>query len=598
MTLLHGFVEVQGARDLVIEGISDAVASLQEQQDLYSLSFTPEAVDVFEHRSSATLVLCPDVGCGGNRWLVALYQALRAVFVQCGEQERFAEGWTPHVSIASFGTSTAAREKAALYRNALAAGLDSIPVYGVTLFERNTHNGKFQATATIPFSRRPPSAGRANVNGFLSDFGAAWNQYFHGMSTPVLAEVERACRDVTGTSSTVKVCVYGSHAVDAALPGISDVDAVIEVHLADASALPATATKSFLVNVANVLEAQHPNCVARLRKASVAGGETLHILTVKLWPSTPSVDLIVCFFQSNRVPVDKTSAFAQDAQSDSAMLIKYVARSGRQEVFQGTLRIIKLWAYRRHVYGLGFLGGGGWAVWLARVLSDARDERAANNPAELAKLFFYSAAAWTQPICVDLCEETAGSPTVPSEPQKPLQVLAPYSGNDHGRNATRSTVTCIRAELQRATGLMASCDSSRATLEEVLRPLTMTELLSPPCTWALMVEVSAAQKDDNVTMAEWKVRGSMEIIGLLVSLEHRLGDPTLIRPCLKPIVLREMLVWVFVLAANPVEIANFCAREQMALQAALCTTSLEISCLPGKAALAHMSVLARASHEA
>jgi len=105
ITLLHGFVEADyGCLDLVktfvrqaIRAATVAVSSSTDESPGHLTFSTPDALDVFEHRESATLVARPDKHCSGTQGLYRRYEALRVQFRSCDGQERHSvRGWRPH----------------------------------------------------------------------------------------------------------------------------------------------------------------------------------------------------------------------------------------------------------------------------------------------------------------------------------------------------------------------------------------------------------------------------------------------------------------------------------------------------------------------
>lgn len=53
--------------------------------------------------------------------------------------------------------------------------------------------------------------------------------HFKGRSSGILWELQRACQSVAGDTMRVGISEYGSYAMDASLPLLSDIDAVIEL---------------------------------------------------------------------------------------------------------------------------------------------------------------------------------------------------------------------------------------------------------------------------------------------------------------------------------------------------------------------------------
>ena len=169
-------------------------------------------------------------------------------------------------------------------------------------------------------------------------------------------------------SAIVRIPRFGSDLVF-----FSDVDTILRVKPVSKSsnaALQQISNTRLLQAVASQLKAFYENVKTRLR---VARGGDLFILTVKLLPQTPPIDILLCLVNFEGIPINEASTFAMEAILVSEEILE-VARSAPSlaqvdavRVFQGALRLIKLWAYNREVYGasMGFLGGGGWATFFA-----------------------------------------------------------------------------------------------------------------------------------------------------------------------------------------------------------------------------------------
>merc|ERR1712038_1253323 len=99
-------------------------------------------------------------------------------------------------------------------------------------------------------------------------------------------------------------------------------------------------------------------------RVSNSGSKHLYILTIKLAPQYPSLDLMVSRLDSNEEPIDDLSVDAINTVKDSNTIVATIHSLQRVEVISGALRIIKLWANNRKIYGtrFGFLGGGGWVI--------------------------------------------------------------------------------------------------------------------------------------------------------------------------------------------------------------------------------------------
>jgi len=238
ITLLHGFVELScgSFRELAMQAICDAVNMVQGTSEEWKLCFTESSLDAFEHRASATLIARADIQHPTMKWVMQLYKALTTTFLQCREQEsRFDDGWTPHVSLGTFGTTFAAREEASrrAQDGRWIQNETFVPVHGITMFERSTVDGNFYAVASVPFEKSTIKDCSVSIEPLLQDACASYASNFKGTCSGVLLEIHRACQAVVDDKVHTKLSVYGSHAMDAALPPFSDIDAVIEVTAVD-----------------------------------------------------------------------------------------------------------------------------------------------------------------------------------------------------------------------------------------------------------------------------------------------------------------------------------------------------------------------------
>lgn len=235
ITLLHCFVDLSSSnfRELAIQTIREAFDAAEDARRECALRFTESSLDVFEHRASATLIARPDMQHPSMTWLVDLYKLLTTTFQQCHDQEsRFNEGWTPHLSLGTFGQAMVAREEASrrIKDGRWIHEATNVPVDGVTIFERSSADGTFYAVASVPFERD------GNIGGSLSSNSiSSFASNFRGSSSGVYWEIQRACKAVAGDSVHVNLLMSGSHALGAALPMLSDLDAIIEIAATDDS---------------------------------------------------------------------------------------------------------------------------------------------------------------------------------------------------------------------------------------------------------------------------------------------------------------------------------------------------------------------------
>lgn len=139
------------------------------------------------------------------------------------------------MSIGGFGSAAAARSEAnsILSRGAWPRGTQEIAVHAIGIYQRDPNDGKFYAVSSIPLLPRPKNVVQCSTRDFLRDAGALWSHHMRGVCVPALFDVERTCQAAVASQTDgqmeAKVQVYGSHAMNASLATLSDVDAVIEV---------------------------------------------------------------------------------------------------------------------------------------------------------------------------------------------------------------------------------------------------------------------------------------------------------------------------------------------------------------------------------
>ena len=150
--------------------------------------------------------------------------------------------YCPVVSLGAFGSACAARTHAK--QGCMLNGV-RIPVHGITVFQRSVVDSKFYAKDVIPFLSRsvPRNLLTCKTASFLKDAGASWNSAFSSRSDTILSEVKRACREIAHGAC---LYVYGSHALEATLPGISDIDVFVEV--------ASKSAKDFLGEIADFIQ--------------------------------------------------------------------------------------------------------------------------------------------------------------------------------------------------------------------------------------------------------------------------------------------------------------------------------------------------------
>jgi hypothetical protein len=184
------------------------------------------------------------------------------------------------------------------------------------------------------------------------------------------------------------------------------------------------------------------------------------------------------------------------------------------------VRIIKLWANRRRIYGssAGYLGGGGWAILLAWVLENKADwkdmvssDDITKAARQLAIYFFRNVfTLWSNTNMVAL---RGSSPPQIQEERNSIVVIPPKSGGNFGRSSTKSTTQQTWQELRRAAQLLRDSKGD-SNLETCLMPYVEESLE----VLALEVEIASSIKP-----AEVKARGATLALSATVALERVLS---------------------------------------------------------------------------
>lgn len=567
ITLLHGFAELMcdESRNHAMQAVEAAVQQTVASVRDCAVPFSRESLTVFEHRSSATLVGVPDGPC---RWLKALYQALRTEFRFCDEQEsRFLEGWSPHVSLGRFGSGGEARQAAnrMVSDGSWFNGRSYVPAQAVVIYQRDSEDRKFYAAATFPLERKPQNVQNSKPREFLVDAGASLSSYFSKQSAPYMSDIERVCSATLAAMSNgsleAKLKRYGSCNLGASLPFISDIDAVVELSPKQGERAHQPVSQSgFLRGVGERLKSIHPNAKVRTRIAGT-NGVALWFLTLKINPRAPPVDLMACQCTSGGAPVDAIAKAAIDSIEDGRLVVEELGKTPQGsssviEAFEGALRLCKLWAYRRQIYGaaLGFLGGGGWALLIAKFMTkglrsgDLRLEETVENGLDikaaainiLSYCFKEMELSWNQGVIALSETQTSTETRDIALARGTISVVAPVSGGDFARNTTRSTVESIANEIQRANAIMSGGSA------DFFLPMTQAEFLTQGSS-ILFLEIDVgkvAGLQGGPCLPEAKSWASRQILQTLVSLESELGDATLIRPFSRPVRIKGKLVYL------------------------------------------------------
>jgi hypothetical protein len=495
------------------------------------------------------------------------------------------------VSLGSFTNTSEAREEMnhLLSKDSFYGNESKINIYGIGLFQRDAMDGQFYMVTSVPLVQH-----HLSTSTILDDAGKSASTSMNGISSIVLTEVDRACKHVTKNLKQIQLeatlQTYGSHELGFSLPGISDIDAVLNLKSLSPSNdafIKSMNSNSFLEAVASRLSLLHKNSKIRIR-VSNTGDNSLSILTVKLAHQYPSLDLLVCKLNSFHKTIDKASNYVMNVIKDSEVILSSIRSIQRNvpldavEVICGTLRIIKFWANQRQIYGTkaGFLGGGAWAILLLELLHKSDEvellllfEEATVVAAskKMTSYFFNNILSfWSNENVVTLSGHDTNESSVIEQAARlvfkrnSMAVLAPISGGNFGRSSTQSTTLTTKAELLRAQELLKGEPDFEGSFLNTFKMdygSLLTLELYPP---------SWDSKTSSPKPSEVKAWGTTQMLSLLVTLERSV-NPNSIRPI--STILRKKASFVFLIGIQELSTAamtllnDFIVKQTVTLEA-------------------------------
>lgn len=416
----------------------------------------------------------------------------------------------------------------------------SINAYGVGLYRRGAMDGKFHIVHSVPLLHNRPRYS------LLDDSGISASTHMRRYSSIVLKEIELACDHVAKClgSNRIKQSLqcYGSHAHDIAIPRISDIDVIVKLIPTEPNKtlyLKEIDCKFFLQEVGRTILRYHNNAKLRIR-ISKTETASLHILTVKMASEYPSLDLMVCKLNQEESPIDDKSTHVYKALEDSEvilssfMTLQSIHPKAGQSV-RGALRIIKMWAHQRGIYGtqLGFLSGGAWTVLLIYVLNKIEREELlpllevdsiAISSKKIVSCFFkHVLQLWSIDGYVAKIDTKDGDviPNYQSQKYGRMTVIAPASGGNFGRSSTESTTLCTYFELER----MLLKVKSREEINDIFQ----TAQIFGDSMISLKIDLSpdSQSKSPFLKPAEIKAWAASKMLSLIVALETIIPSKTI-----------------------------------------------------------------------
>lgn len=601
LTMLHGFVELNSdeSRRLAAKSIEGA-ASLALEGTNFSLFFDENSLTVFEHRASASLVYVPTKSSDSNLWLWALYSILRAFFPQCDDQEvRFNDGWCPHgkfdadgclltnifmiVTIGTYPTVELAR--LAAKKNVLAGTKLQLNAQSLGVFQRSHDDGKFYLISGVPLVHSNHNTSHLtaisrNVSTFINDAGSYSWTCFKSVADLTVSEVHRSCQWVLEkywVGLAAKVRPYGSYLLSSSILGISDIDLIVDIAPRVLEvALDAFDELLFFRRLKTRLRQVYSRSNVRLRLAGTPGDAHFYILTVKLEPHLPSMDLMLNVhgaFHSTSAAIGRGSE-PEKSIEDSLCILGLIGNA--KSDFTAALRLVKAWAFRRHIYGnaVGYLGGGGWAVLLAYHMllnsgANTANHKGTRHSLAVSFLLRLPAMLKNSPVDFDLRGSLLTRVALPGDDgpsdDAPLHIWSPISRKNHARNSTNGTHKTMIFEAERARLLLlkrhhfASLDEE---FEEVMAPLEREHVYGAAI---FKIAICFRHHDIQASVQELRAWLCRQALTLMLSFEREYGIVgSDVRPQCRTERIQEKLM--ITMAANFIVAPSFVERRKLALQ--------------------------------
>lgn len=305
------------------------------------------------------------------------------------------------------------------------------------------------------------------------------------------------------------------------------------------------------------------------------------------------MDIALCICDGEGMPVNSSSQVALDSLMTGQTILRSLHNAGGlvlEKAYKQALRIVKVWAMHKDIYGssTGFLGGGGYAVWLANACLlfweqqgqyvKANMSRPNDGLVEkLVRYFFNSVTSVpVESFCLGIelrsehGQENESTSTIHHRRHRPgtLSIRAPCDstgGSDFGRSTTRSTAQRIVTEMRNASSFLSSRNSGgdlrRSLLELLKQPCSLENFLSQ-FPYVILMTVSCANPDSTsltftkpqhlhnnlAKPAEWKAWGNTQFLNIVVSLEtdgastiHSFDPSQMMHPKSKPVTRRTSL---------------------------------------------------------
>ncbi|MEL6344112.1 MAG: poly(A) polymerase [Myxococcota bacterium] len=479
ITLLYGFIP-----PAMLSEAADVISEMLARMKGFTLTLSH--VDEFSLPDERVLYLAPDRA--GQRKLVALQQSMKQLFPQCTEQDR-GERFTPHLTLARIPGDI----EEPLGMDAVAP--IAFPVEEVALMAREA-TGPFEVRYAVPFDggliEVNPRSPAADLAGALAEQGIS------AIRAPHRQAAMRAVQEAAELLTNVGIYPIGSTRLGVDGPD-SDLDILMVGHSPRRTALAALLAALDDVEMARMVEdARAPVLKLRLR------GTDIDLLYARYPADQP-------LRSPERVPLaaldalDPRSRQAINGSLEAQSLLNHVHNA--PERWRTALRGLRSWAAARQLdaHAAGYPSGVAWAI-IAAVAPDA------NTPEHRLERIFEMLVEWdwSEPIAL-------GTGVIPHS-DDPMQIMTSVRPRiNSARNVTASTRATLKREMERALEQIWKIREGTARWSDLFTP---ADPESDPARLDLSLHTQ-----NPVSMAEGQGWLSGRLLGLLITLERRIGLP-------------------------------------------------------------------------
>ncbi len=495
ITLIYGFWPEE-----YFELAAEQIAPIAKRINPFSLEL--KEYGYFSHRLNTTAWVLPV-----SDELKPLQASLQALFPNCDEQSKRAQGYSPHLSIGQFDSVIEAKQILPMW-----SSID-FEVGAIALISRvgeepfNVQCEVELGTGKIKYLDKA-KASRFALRKVLRTLAPSISTTQKELQAFALDCVRQACEEIVGYK--VALHLLGSAKLGTA-SSTSDLDALCLI--------PAGLSKlDFFENVQRKLD----GICAKSTLAMDA-----HVPILRLEIESVAIDLL-CVQQANFPAVIQTIEEEDASRFDE---ISWQAFSGYLEVerileqvvlhlpkadFISLVKAVRTWAKARLIKGnaWGFLGNYSWTVLAAWACTRLPEQGKRLGIDELLLHFFKTVSSHNWERLVALTEEGKNCKVRSKQDRMPIiTCIAPHFNS--ARNVTASTAKTIKREIRR--GLTISKQSMQneklwaSLFEKAKRPASEENLLK--------IRLQAKDEAHLQQLCGW-LEGN--IVGLIISLEKHL----------------------------------------------------------------------------